>query len=219
MKKFKVISWHGPSNNINENSKKEILKELIEFCEHKYSDLPILIGGDFNLNISEAQNIIQGKRGWCIPISEGNDPEDRKAYIDYFIVYKLKLEKISYESLKFESSNRIFSQIDGEKIVEIRNDFSEAIKALNETKNQLKLRCRNLGLKVSARRKSELVERISQHYLKELSSKGHDLDDPNVNFNKILPEKILDHSPHLAVLDLGNFAPFTISSLSLSDGD
>ena len=62
MKKFKVISWHGPSNNINENSKKEILKELIEFCEHKYSDLPILIGGDFNIRLgNNSASLVQQK--------------------------------------------------------------------------------------------------------------------------------------------------------------
>ena len=140
---FIIMSWHGPSTGWKLEDKKELLGQLIYFSGKKFKDDPILIGGDFNLKISEAHNIVENKSKWCIADSEETDPSGRKEHIDYFLVYKLHISNVSYESLTLKDPGRIFSEIDEKQIT----------------------------------------------------------DDGSVQVD---PNKLLDHSPHLADLDLGS---------------
>ena len=116
---------------------------MIDFSGKKFKDDPILIGGDFNLKISEALKIVEDKSYWYIVDSEEDDPSGRKEHIDYFLVYKLHISNVSYESLTLKDPGRIFSEIDEKQIT----------------------------------------------------------DDGSVQVD---PNKLLDHSPHLADLDLGS---------------
>ena len=103
-------------------AKKETLRQLIVFCESEKTlkDNPILIGGDFNLPMSIAEDILEDRANWNIPISEGHDPNgSRKEHIDYFLVYnKLHISKVTYESLTSEDPNRIFSKSDENQITD-----------------------------------------------------------------------------------------------------
>ena len=109
-------------------------------------DNPILIGGDFNLPMTIAKEIMEDKTNWTIPISEGNDPSgSRKQHIDYFLVYKLLISNVTYKSLTLQDPDGTFSKSDSNQITD------------NETV-------------------------------------------------QVDPNKLLDHTPLLADLDLGNLA-------------
>lgn len=58
--KFLCVSWHGPHNGMKKPDLKNDLKNLLIFISHigLRHNLPIIIGGNFNISIKDASEIL-----------------------------------------------------------------------------------------------------------------------------------------------------------------
>jgi len=104
---FIVGSWHGPHNKIKRDTRKKVFQELCQFMNNKFSNIPWIIGGDFNLGHNYAENqkpsdvkitktdnekIIYFVHTTSITVtivkmlekSEGKAKEEGKEYIDHY---------------------------------------------------------------------------------------------------------------------------------------
>ena len=82
---FICISWHGPHNGLDHEKKKEYFKHLLKLLRklHEEKNLPILIGGDFNIEMRSIENFVS--KPFQIKEYQASGRRINKGVIDFFI--------------------------------------------------------------------------------------------------------------------------------------
>lgn len=113
---FLCVSWHGQSNSLNENDRKDNLKNFLE-CINEIANIlkvPYIIGGDFNLSLEKVRDEIPKQLQQIVKICHKKPQPMRTAdLIDFFIASNTltvgEITAIKWEKVDGASVENIFT--------------------------------------------------------------------------------------------------------------